>query len=239
VSVAVVVPFRGGCPHREAAWSWVKARYAERHPDWQLLEAPAPDGPWCKGAALAPAIESTEAEIIVQADADVWADGLAEAVRAVADGAPWALPHTLVHRLTEEATAAVLAGADWRDQPLAQQPYKGIEGGGFVVASKTVLEAVPVDPRFVFWGQEDECHAIALRTLVGEPWRGNADLVHLFHPPQERMTRRRGSRESWDLRRHYFAASKDPAALAALVEEGRDALATAQSSMCSPSPVPG
>jgi hypothetical protein len=122
-----------------------------------------------------------------------------------------------------EGTAAVLAGAPWQDQPLAQQPYKGIEGGGVVVASRQVLEAVPLDVRFIGWGGEDEAHAIALRALVGEPWRGDADLIHLYHPPQPRMTRRRGSRENWELRRRYFAASKDPRAMRALIEESRDA----------------
>lgn len=71
-------------------------------------------------------------------------------------------------------------------------------------------------------GQEDESWACALHTLLGEPWRGDADLVHLFHPPQERMTRRRGSQESWRLRNRYFAARDDPAAIRGLIEESRD-----------------
>lgn len=227
MSVAVVVPFRGGCPYRDAAWRHLQGLYAERHPDWQLVEAPAPEGPWCKGAAINVAVSDCDAEIVIQADADVWSDGLPAAVEAVREGAPWALPHTLVHRLSEEGTEALLADADWHDQ-LAQEPYKGIEGGGIVVATREVLWAVPIDQRFVLWGQEDECHAIALRTLVGAPMRGCAPLIHLFHPPQERMTRRRGSHESWELRRRYFAASKDPARMAALVEEGRDARSTDQ-----------
>jgi hypothetical protein len=222
VSVAVVVPLAGDCPHRKCAWDWLKARYAEHHQDWQVVEARAPEGPWRKGAAVTRAIEACDAEIIVQADADVWSEGLSAAVEAVADGASWALPHLTVHRLTEQGTAAVLAGAPWTVQPLTQKPYKGLEGGGYVVAPREVLLSVPIDPRFVGWGQDDETHAIALYALVGKPWRGDAPLFHLWHPPQERLNRRIGSQESWELRRRYLKCRKDSSALRALIEEARD-----------------
>lgn len=222
MSVAVVVPFRGGCPSRERAWRWVRDRYADRHPDWEVVEAGAPGGPWCKAAAVNHAVDEVDAEIVIQADADCWTDGLPEAVAAVESGAPWAIPHTMVYRLTEDATGRVLAGADWRDQPLAQRPYRGIAGGGFVVASRDALRAVPLDARFIGWGQDDEAHSIALNALLGPPWRGTAPLIHLWHPPQERMTRRRGSQESWNLRRRYARAKDDPAAMSALIEESRE-----------------
>lgn len=222
MAVAIVVPFRGGCPHREQAWGWVQAHYAEHHPDWDLIDAPAPDGPWSKGAAVNPVVERCEAGIVIQADADVWCDGLERAVYAVACGlAAWSIPHALVHRMSEDGTAAVATGADWRDQPLAQEPYRGIEGGGVVVARREVFCSAPLDRRYVGWGQEDESQAIALRTLWGDPWRGEADLLHLWHPPQERYTRRRGSPQGWALRGRYRAARDDPAAMAALIEENR------------------
>ena len=150
--VAVVVPFRPGCPHRERAWAYVRSLYAEHHPDWQVIEARAPEGEWCKGATLAPAIAACDAEIVTQCDADVWCDGLAAAIGAVEAGAAWALPHTLVHRLSEEGSAAVLADAPWQEQPLTQPPYKGIEGGGIVVASREVIHSIPLDVRFTGWG---------------------------------------------------------------------------------------
>jgi hypothetical protein len=224
--VAVVVPRGGECPHRERAWQFVRERYASAHPGWEVREARAPAEEWCKARAINPAVEATSAEIVIQADCDVWTDGLDAAVDAVRDGAPWAIPHIFVHRLDEAGTAAVLEGADWRRQPLAcpeGRPYRGIAGGGVLVALRETLRAVPLDPRFVFWGQEDESHAMALSTLYGEPWRGSADLLHLWHPPQDRYTRRRGSTEGWALRGRYSAAREDPAAMAALIEEGHGA----------------
>ncbi len=200
----------------------MQARYGAEHPGWELVEATGNSaGEWCKGAVVNPAVAAIDAEIVVLADADVWPEGLVEAVDAVRGGAPWAMPHALVNRLSEDGTAAVLAGASWRGQPLDddEDPYTGVMGGGALVARRETLQEVPIDERFVGWGQEDECHAIALHALAGEGWRGEADLIHLWHPSQERWTRRRGSKASWRLRCRYAEVRDDPGAMRALLEE--------------------
>jgi hypothetical protein len=221
VPVAVVVPWRGGCPHRQRAWEWVRARYAEQHPGWEIVVGEGGE-PWCKAEAIMPVVEATDAEIVVLADADVWCEGLERAVYAIACGeANWGMPHLLVHRLSETATDVVLAGEPWQGQPLDQPKYRGVWGGGIVVARRDSLLDAPLDSRFVGWGQEDTAHALALHTLAGRGWRGSADLVHLWHPPQPRMTRQRGSAESWALYRRYRRARNNPAAMRSLIEEGR------------------
>lgn len=219
MSVEVVIPYAGGCPHRARALEWARGRWP-----WPVTIAPGPV-PWCKAAAVMPAVERSCADVVVVADADVWCDEIERAVRIVQSGTCWAIPHWTVHRLTEQATAEVLAGAAWQDQPLTERAYRGVEGGGIIVARRETLLDVPLDARFVGWGQEDETWAMALRALHGPAWRGSAPLIHLWHPPQDRLTRRRGSRESWQLRLRYVAARRDPVAMRALIEEGRAMLA--------------
>lgn len=153
-------------------------------------------------------------------DADVWCDGLDRAVAAVADGAPWAIPHEHVHRLDQTSTAAVLAGAPLGGT-LTEKPYRGWAGGGIVVLPRSTYDQVPIDPRFAGWGQEDDSWAIALTQLAGEPWRGDGDLWHLWHPPQPREGRIIGSAEGKALNRRYRAARYDPVRLARLIEEAR------------------
>jgi len=218
--VAVVVPWRPGCPHRGRALTWVRGRYTAERPTWtlELGETPAVE-PWSKAAAVMPVIERSSADIVIVADADVWTWGIASAVTAVAAGAAWAVPHTAVHRLDERGTAAVLAGAPWHDQPLAERPYRGLLGGGIVVARRDALLQAPLDRRFVGWGQEDTSWALALDTMLGAPWRGATPLIHLWHPPQPRMSRRRGSVDGWALFRRYHAAHGDQEAMRALIEE--------------------
>lgn len=174
-----------------------------------------------------PAIERSEAEIVVVHDADVWAEGLDEAILAVRNGAPWAIPHRGVFRLTERGTDEFLATGSSDD--LEQRAYLGIEGGGVVVARREALLDVPLDPRFVGWGQEDESWGLALRTLLGPPERVKRPLIHLYHPPQRRLTRSRGSMEGWALRRRYYLARHDPDAMRNLISEAHAALATPES----------
>ncbi len=216
----VVVPWRPGCPHRARAWRWVQGRI--RATGWPVVTARAADSvAWCKAAAINPWIEASRADIIVLSDADVWTDGLAGAVAAVCQGAAWAIPHREVHRLSEAGTEALLAGGDWSEMPLDEQPRQGVTGGGILVARRETLVDIPMDVRFIGWGQEDLSHGAALATLAGEPWRGSADLLHLWHPPQARLTRKHGSEHNWGLWRRYAAALNDPVSMRALIEEGQ------------------
>ena len=199
------------------------AQYRRAHPAWPVTVAPAPGGPWCKAAAIAPAAAAAaDADVLIIADADVWTDGLAAAVDAVTSGlTPWAIPHRLVHRLTPAATDRLL-----NDRPVKlvehdERPYAGIAGGGIVVLTRAALAATPMDPRFTGWGQEDQAWGVALHVLHGLPWRGDADLLHLWHPPQQRATRKIGSPEGQALHRRYLRARRDPAQMRALLQEAR------------------
>lgn len=218
MSVAVIVPYRDGCEHRARAWDWLRARYAAEHPGWELLDAAGAD-PWVKAAAVMPAIAACHADVVIVADADVWCDELASAVDEVQAGWAWAVPHRGVHRLTDTGTAALLAGALWEQQPLSERAYLGLLGGGIVIGHRDLLLSVPLDPRFVGWGQEDESWGLALATLLGPPHRGRGPLVHLWHPPQPRLTRRVGSDTGRRLRDRYVLANGDPNVMRALLNE--------------------
>jgi hypothetical protein len=47
-----------------------------------------------------------------------------------------------------------------------------------------------------------------LRWMAGPAWRSEGPLWHLWHPPQERLTRRVGSRASEQLRGRYRRARR-------------------------------
>jgi len=207
--VSVIVPWSHGCPHREAAFDYILRR-------WRRLSMPLevghPSGDtWCKAEAVTDALSRSDADILVIADADVWTPGVRKAIKKVESGAPWAIPHRTVYRLSRLSTKRVLSGSALDESlPTDEEPYVGIEGGGVVVLPRSTYLSVPLDPRFRGWGQEDESWALALRTLVGEPWRGADPLFHLWHPPQKRLNRRFGSHESRDLFNRYRLASGRP-----------------------------
>lgn len=221
MTVSVLVPYRPDGAHRDAAWTWVSRRWADLHPDWQVVVGAAPDGPWCKALAVADALDRADGDLLVIADADVWTDGVGQAVTAVQAGAPWAVPHGKVHRLTEQATALVLAGTDPAAivGGLARGRYGGVEGGGMVVLPRALYEQVPLDPRFGGWGQEDGSLGLALATIAGKRWRGVSPLWHLWHPPAGRLNQHVGNAASWALHVRYQVASRSSAAMRRLLDE--------------------
>lgn len=219
MSVAVILPWRGGCEDREAIRGWVERRYAKRH-SWPVVIAEA-EGEWCKPKAIRAGLEATGAEIVIVADADVWCDGLRQAVRAVKQGAAWGRPHTHVYRLDRPSTAKVLAGAEpGVRMGLEQRHYRGTGGGAYVVALRETLLAVPPDIRFTGWGAEDGAWRDALRTLAGREWIGKAPLFHLWHPAPNRHGGRKTSPGNAALAKRYIDARGDREAMRRLVEAG-------------------
>lgn len=204
--IPVVVPWRE-TPSRQPVWDRLRLRWQAY--GYEAIEGSCPDGPWRKALAVADGMSKADAGVVVVADADVWCEGIADAVAAVADhGVSWAIPHHLVVRL----------GPD--DRPV-ERPYPGRAGGGLVVLARATYEQVPMDPRFAGWGQEDEAWGIALRCLLGKPWRGTADLYHYWHEPQPRKSRAVGSDEGQALLRRYSAAARDQATTRQLLDEAR------------------
>jgi hypothetical protein len=198
--IAVLIPYGNETPWRKQALEHVKSWYASE------LESPRiqvgfSEQPWCKAKAVATALASCPEPIVIVADADSITPGLKQAVRAVRQGAAWAVPHLKVYRMGQVATKHIFEGANpgsftgqlrWLDQ----RPYKGFEGGGITVLRREVYLNCPLDPGFVGWGQEDEAWALALNGIYGPSWRGRAPLYHLWHEKPARITRYAGSAES-------------------------------------------
>lgn len=234
--VTVVVPWRCGCPWREKALHYQMRWMSERWPDWRFVLATDnyQDGPWCKAEAVANGVREAGpgAGILVVADADVVCDGIGAAVDAVAAGAPWAVPHTSVYRLTERATAALHEaplGAELPDVTgphslvrgtVVSEIHRGVQGGGITVLPRDAWPVCPMDARFRGWGQEDLAWGWALKRLLGQPYAGTHPLVHLWHPPQQRASRKVGSTASMELWKRYRARYTGAEIRELLAEDG-------------------
>lgn len=250
-TVSVLVPWRAS-PEREPLWAYVRAWWAKNHPDWQVVAGACPDGPWVKALAVGDALTRADGDILCVADADVLTPGVGDAVAAVVAGAPWAIPHRRVYRLTPEATTAVLAGGPLPDpvggrrariQPgrrpstlivnagPVRESHDGLIGGGMVVLTRDLYDRVPLDPRFLGWGQEDSSWGLALLAVAPgpphprthhpqPPYWGREPLWHLHHPPQPRLGKSRavGSMEGLALY-HRYRDAVTPDAMASLLAE--------------------
>lgn len=223
--VSVIVPWKPGCPHREASWHHIQQWFKDNAPtSWQIIEAQHNSEPFNKAQAIRDGFAKSFGRIIIVHDSDLFSPGLFEAVRMVEQKYQWAIPHSFVHRLTEQATRKVLDGKDWRKQmaDTHEKPYKGVVGGGIVVLRRELFEKCPPDNRFIGWGGEDEAWGYALQMVANQPAaRGRHPLIHLWHPPQERITRQYGSLESKQLIDRYRSASRRRAVMMNLIAEHR------------------
>lgn len=228
-SVTVIVPFTPGkCPQRDRVWAWVKARYERLHPTWDVIEAHH-DGEWCKAAAIQSVIGDVTSDVVIVADADVYAPpaDLAFAASRIAAGAPWVVPWRNVHRLTQEETERVLDSTPGHRVPERQRRrhhiyYEGVAGGGLVVIPRSAWDVAPMDDRFIGWGYEDVCWGSALDTLVGEHLRLDGDLIHLWHPPQP--NRENPSQASTELHNAYMEAHRMPRRMRSVVYRSEEEL---------------
>lgn len=193
MTVAVLMPVGLTDEWRVAAQRYVETWYRTNFPELPIYIGRC-SGEWSKGAAVADALEQAtiahpDLSTLVVADADSFtfnADHLRDAIDLVdLRRAPWVVPHTHVYRLRDRETVRLheSPGATPRLGHVHRTPYTGPHGGGITVLSTDAWRTVDgIDPRFLGWGGEDVAFGWALETLVGEPARLAARLVHLWHP---------------------------------------------------------
>lgn len=220
--MTLVVPWRPSGRDRQRALDWILQRHREERPDLPVVVVEHDGEPWCKAATIREAAAATDGLLIVS-DADVWCDRLDDAVEAVQAGAPWAVPHDRVHRLTREATGQLITvGGNPAVMPCHRRRYRGVAAGGIIVIPAATVRDVPPDVRFTGWGGEDFAWRDALRTLVGPEWRDTTGpLIHLWHPAQPDKARHVGSNANRRLMRRYIFARDQPVVMRALIEETR------------------
>lgn len=200
-TVAIVVPYAvehctdDPCEHlthRDDVWTWVRAWYEHHFPEIPIVVASDPgSGAWSKGRAVRAAIDQTDADVLIVADADSIPEPDAlRACLAALDTHPWATPHIKVRRLRDEWTEKLLKRPahlpipyDHRARFVERAIYGGPAGGGITVLPRSTYLACPIDPRFEQWGGEDLAWGRALARTVGDPHRVDSPLLHLWHPP--------------------------------------------------------
>jgi hypothetical protein len=232
--VAVLIPYGNGTPWRKRALEHVMGWYASELEKPRILLGFGGQ-PWCKAQAVADAVAKAVEPVVVIADADCITPGLKQAVRAVQQGAAWAVPHLKVYRMSQQASRHIFDGVHpgsltGKNVWLDQSPYKGYEGGGITVLRRETYLNCPIDPLFRGWGQEDEAWAMALNGLYGPSWRGKAPLYHLWHEKPARVSRYAGSAESMARLREYKEA-RIHGEWNSLMEGGRDLVRSVSASV--------
>lgn len=213
----VIIPYGGSDIYREMNLNFITRLWEQE--EFSVVHGFHQAEPWCKAPAVAAALEHSAAKWIIITDADVWCENWDDFHHGVlASENNWGIPHKSINRLDRSSTERVLSGGPWGGA-LARPQYRSVAGGGTVMLKREMYDEVPLDPRFVGWGYEDECWGLALRTLFGEPYTGRDKMWHLWHPPAVPRTGRVSNPESRALRQRYHQAVYKPKLMRQILAE--------------------
>jgi hypothetical protein len=224
MSVALVIPWRGGDRHREKSFDLVKQRmYAMlADDDCTVMAVDSGHERFHRGATRNLGVRlALEAglDVAVVCDADTLPEyvPLISAVRGAAEDGLLHLPYTRYRALTERGSRRYMRGADPGRCP-TELDWEYSTGGVFVIQPRRWFDAGGMDERFTGWGFEDTSFRTAADALLGPTIRHPGTIVHLWHPStQDRGTPEKETAKQLALR--YDAAGGNPAAVLSLIAE--------------------
>lgn len=233
MTATVIVPFRPDSLERADALTYVSRRWGES-PLPVVIALDTVESPWCKAKTIGNAMKGIDSDLVIVADADCWVsqDRIYAAVSGLNGWHDWGTPHRRVVRLSADYTRHLIDSDELPELDrtnVEEWPYTALRAaGGIVVLKREVWDRVPMDPRFLGWGFEDVAWWYALRTLVGIPWKGKADLFHLWHPRSESTDRTErsinGNPANAELADRYIKALHRPVQMQEIVDEAKRAL---------------
>lgn len=228
-SVAIVVPFRSNDPDRLRICDWVSRRWQALHPDWPLVlsDDGETSGPFNRSRAVNRGVRSTDADVVVVADADIAVrHGQAEAmVEALAACEPWVVGYRRMVHLMARPTAEALAKdpamqiADPIPNRVIRYQSRASVCGLLALRRGDFGNVGGFDARFRSWGVEDVAFAAKCDTLLGPHERIPGDVAHLFHALRPDRKTDAHAIANQALGARYDEAIGDADAMTALVRE--------------------
>lgn len=220
--VAVVIPWRGGQPDREAHHEVVRAHLRALLPDAVHMDVDSGHQPFSRagsrnlGVRLA---QDAECDVAVLCDADTLpeAEPLHAAIESAHQTGRLCLPYTNFRGLSPHGTRLYLGGTPAQACE-AELETEWSTGGCMAITPDAWWRMGGMDEAFQGWGMEDTAGRVACDALLGPTIRHKGVIHHLWHPSEidpaspsyqanmARMTR-------------YVEAEGNPDAVRALVAE--------------------
>ena len=229
-SPLVVLPWRPA-PSRLDAFDRVRDWYARMLPEFRVETIDSGDDPFnlarCRNLAVAQLDDPDAVIVLNDADTLPEPEPLREAVEAATGSGRVHLPYTAYHWLGAEGSAQFAAGI-----PLEECAFELVHGacsGVYVTTRRTWEAHGGQDERFRGWGFEDAAWYLAHSAILGEPPRRHEGRVYALHHVAAERAGAQYEANAAHMER-YRAASADPAAMSALVDEGLAASARNASS---------
>lgn len=218
--VVILVPRRADYGRRDRLWEYVRGRWTDEHPEWEIWEGHHLVGPFNRSKAINTAAlmaDDWDLAIIADADSFVGTEQIEAAVETCAQTGQMTLGYTTWNALDERMSNSIMNGynGDWRPGVFASL---NDSCSSMVLVTRDLWdECEGFDEGLAGWGCEDIIFAHKARTFGGGHWHHTTpgDLWHLWHESAPRPT----IMENVARADRYHAVAGDTAAMRALMAE--------------------
>jgi hypothetical protein len=224
MKISALIPYQSdGGGFRDWNLHWVRKRYEILMPDVELIIGEDQSKLFNRSRAINQAAAKATGDLYLIVDGDIFfGTKLIDKILDAAPHHPWIIPFRRGYKLTFQASKTVTQSG------LIQLPTRlrvnevecncDYYGAFMNVMSRKAFETVGgMDERFFGWGGEEEALATALDTLVGEHFRMDETIFHLWHPPADFHHPCR--RPNNELKERYYQARENMAAMSQLIKE--------------------
>lgn len=222
MKAAIVVPWRGGHPVREANWDFCRPWWERFGYPLHVVEHAGPEPfnrAWCinEGARRA-----GDWDVLVMIDADTLEDTDEQVLHLILqtwETGRFGVGHVAGKDLTQEGTRRLLAGEsfDWNRHVAATRAV--CDSRVNAVRRDLFDELGGYDERFEGWGHEDVAFTAAATMLRGEFVRVPGNSWHLWHEPQLPLARPTPQWKAGKELANRYLAANDRTELQAILDE--------------------
>ena len=200
--ISLLVPYKSDHGVRERNWEWLRQYWAAELPQAELIIGEDHGTPFCKTAAINRAARKAHGDVFVILDADCYITGEQIKLAAIAirearqhGERRWFIPYRKLFRLTQAASADVLASDPADPLRFTEPPpaacVEGTHASGHGHWYAAMIQIMPreafehlggMDERFRGWGGEDVSFMFAIDTLWGKHKTLPGQVLHMWHP---------------------------------------------------------
>jgi hypothetical protein len=246
--ISLLIPFSTKSAQRKVAFEWLLEYWRHELPDAEIIVGESRSKVFCKGEALNDAARKASGKILVILDADTYISGKVinrcadRILEELSEGERlWYVPFRHLFRLNKEITQKILESDPVNPLRLPVPPppedldddgmkstYGHRYGAMITIFPREALDVLGCfDERFKGWGGEDIAILRALDTLYAKHKTTNNDVLHLWHPTIGNSYKTRvwkgqkgGGQSNSNLANKYNRATRNPAQMRKLVDEG-------------------
>jgi predicted glycosyltransferase involved in capsule biosynthesis len=228
---SALIPYKPNDFYRIKNLAIVKKRWQDKMSDVELIIGINYDEKFNKAKTINEAARKAAGDYFIIVDSDiVFGTKLIDKIADIAADYPWIIPWNRCCRLSKEYSVKfynddvfvlpkLFSVKELQSHDIDIDDLS-VDGPYMNVISSEAFETIGgLDERFIGTGCEEVVMAMALTTLVGQPYRMNEHILHLYHDRSSKVEECLNYKANRELCYRYKAALGNPDAMRTLIAE--------------------